>query len=789
MMPGSDGTEALSEIHQADISAPPTLFQALYQNTNSTFHRICDFAEYLENSTHAYWIHSIYGGADGFVLAYSLLKYVPDLIYNASKTESEEALHEFIYNPWGGTITVAWLASLAIMSAYANGMNKQKDNENAQAYYANWQAFRDGAKGLRNAHRGIRSTLDAIKLFSSIDVRYALMPLGLIIGIPSMYNRWWNRQMVTVRKQSMGKNKALSEELLNWGRFNDDFETLPDNEHLKKDHANSFLLINKNNIQNRQLYYIDRLGNPQKVNLSSENITAFITKIKHAKHPSVMEWCEILPDDIATNHFTAFCEDIKSELTENTDRSKHAHNNRIACYLSAGYDGLTGGLYYYMGLISLITLSPEMLFAVAAISTGCLIASIITRLQQEWEYDKKLRIEEQKAQLIFIVKDFQIKLAKVGLLTLEMKQIQEKLKTLNVSNEQNKSDLEAELNNKTQEMNTDNTNTENMQTEIVAHYNKLLETSSISYREAILIGLGHGLTAHGTLVCGVFATALIGKVFFAATLPQIIIPLCLAISLLMTIAAIAIAISYVSQYKDKQEQNKTRHKETLERIVNKIKKAETINVFAELDHQSGFADLCDGTPFISWTLTSWLEILRATGSGMMKGLKSIDFLSFAFFDASSQYDHKHDDPILSVILVVSLALYTIIWCLRALAKYSDDLREQVGSQPTTNTNNTNIETYETPNSPASPSRGAWPWPWLRSSSPETVEAISDEQLSNPTHTQGQHTLQRAVSENNIRVSSGRDIGLFSPKRPNSALELITPPPASPSRVTFQLPTP
>ncbi|NCT57559.1 MAG: hypothetical protein GW760_07635, partial [Legionella sp.] len=147
---------------------------------NKQFHDLCNFAETLDKNKHVYWI---YGGPDGFVLAYSLLKYIPDLIYNGSKTETAQALRDFICNPWGCAATLTLLAASTITSAYANYMGKDKENPDSQMFYVRWQAFRDGAKGARNVNRGLRNTMDAMRLFSSIDMRYALLPLSLALGI------------------------------------------------------------------------------------------------------------------------------------------------------------------------------------------------------------------------------------------------------------------------------------------------------------------------------------------------------------------------------------------------------------------------------------------------------------------------------------------------------------------------------------------------------------------------------------------------------------------------------
>ena len=702
-MSNASETEDSSSIEQPDTFSPPfprkTLLENLYQNAHNTFHNVCNFAEYLDKNKHVYWL---YGGPDGFVLAYSMLKYVPDLIYNGSKTETARALRDFITNPWGNAITIAWLTSLTLWSAYANGISKQKNNPDAQAFYVTWQSFRDSIKGLRNAHRGIRSTLDAIHLISSVDARYALLPLGLILGIPSMYNRWWNRQMVTIRKKTMDKNKSFSEELLNWGRFNDEHNILPASEEtLKNKHANSFLLIDKNNFKNRRLYYINRQGEAEDLKLNTDEIAYFLEKKnklpqhKDKKHPSVIQWKEILPQH-AEKHFIAFHKSAARELQENIAPANHAHNNRVACEFSAAYGGFVDGLYLFMGLISLVTLSPEILITVAVISTVCMVACIFTRLQEEWEYDKLLRISEQKAQLTASIKQHQAELATVGLLTIQLKQTLD-----SSSNSQAKENLNKQL--KKAETRLDDT-----QSTIRQLHNELLSISSISTIEAVLTGLKLGLTAHGTLVCGLFAAAVIGKVFFAAILPQAVILACVILSIVITIASIQASVSYIDQYNKKLQAEGKTHYNIFQSVVDKIKNARDAYELSDIDNEAAFSAFCDGTPYLNWTLLSWLEVLRSTGSGIMKGPKSVDFFWLTFFDGSSQHDQQHDHPALSLALVISLILCAFIWCLRALAKFSKDLRDTCAKSLKQATAAEPEDSNKNPPTPPEHSHSSWP---------------------------------------------------------------------------------
>lgn len=652
-----------------------------YTFCNKKFHDLCDYAAYLDKQKHVYWL---YGGPDGFVLAYSLLKYIPDLIYNGSKTETAKALREFICNPWGSAVVLTLLAASTITSAFANGMSRDKENETAQANYISWQAFRDAAKGARNANRGIRSTLDAIRLFSSIDTRYALMPLSLIIGIPSMYNRWWSRHMVSVRKKTMDKNDALTKELLNWGEFNE-LAYLPANQkELEKKHANSYLLINRNGLAERTLVYVDREGVATDLGMDSDAIQRFLDaksrlpNMRDKKHPNLIQWRGLLPDH-ADDHFRAFNAQITLELKANSaeENMDDAHNNRFACTLSSSFDGLTSGLYLFIGLISLVSLAPEILTIVTALSAFAAVACIFTRMQEEKEYDRMLRISEEKANLISGIKTLQAELAEVAFLRKKFG-IPENNRFVNPTQEQSGqlADFTA----------ADNRSIETYATVLRLH-KKLHGISEISSGEAALIGLKHGLIAHGTIVCGIFAASLISKVFFAGVLSQTFVVTCVILSVMITVAAIAISLSYAAQHRHKQKEDSEQQVQAVDNLINIIKGCHDSSVLTNIENETAFSDLCKGTPLINWTFLSWLEILRSMGSGIMKGPKSVDFILLTFFDASSQHDHQNDSPWMTLLLIAALIIGAIIWTLRAMAKYATKLREDPA--PLTSTNEEN----------------------------------------------------------------------------------------------------
>lgn len=708
-MAGLSETKDSPPIHRPRTSAPPkkkTLVEALEHSFNNYFYRLCDFAKDLDKNKHIYWL---YGGPDGFVLAYSMLKYPFDLIHHASKSETAKALHEFLRSTEGFAFAIAWLAVFTITSAYANYLSKEKSPD-AKAVYVYWQAFRDALKGLRNAYRGIKSSITAMQLLTAIDASYALLPLGLVLGIPSMYNRWWNRHMVTVRKKAMDKNDALSTELLSWGRFNDTLKYLPASvKELKEKHANSYLLINKGSKKNRKLFYINHKGEAKNLfpirtdtteieaedmALAQERIEQFLIDkealkyTKDQKHPNILQWQLLLPIQ-AAEHFIQFNAYITTELQKNLAAPNQAHNNHFACYLSAGYGGFTNGLYLFASLASLVPLAPEALFTVALMSAVCVLANTLTSLQEEYEYQKLLEISEQKTKLRSSIKTFQAKLA-------HLNQITTRLTSDNLIGDEHAALVRAELD--AEEVSV------RAELDIYECYSKLFEISKISDTEAFLVGLRHGLNTHATLVCLLFASSMISTFFLATALPQMAILACVALS---TALAIHFVISFVlaaDKYRTKQELDTQAQIQQFKRIVRKIKQADSNDVLAETDTESPFEKLI-GTPPPTWYLLNWIEVARSAGSGIMKGPKSIDFIFASFFDTADQHDHGYSDPFTWFLRIPAFIICCIIWTLRALAKFSlklDDPHANASSEsthetPSDDTQNNGTPDDDTPN--------------------------------------------------------------------------------------------
>jgi len=681
-MSGSRGTQDSPPSNRTSITTPNEYQYAqdlqyifnniactLKQSRDDTLKNLADLATFLDKDQTIYWC---FGAADGFVLAYSMIKYPVDLLYNASKTETAKTLRNWLHTPKGFAIALAWLAFLSIVSAYANGVSKQKD-PTLKDRYVLWQATRDAMKGLRNIHRGLKGAFDVMQLLVSIDARYLLLPLGLILGIPSAYNRWWYRHMIHVRKKTMDDNDVLSEELLTWGRFDDTLTHLPaDKNQRKETYINSYLLINKNDKKNRRLYYINHEGTEEDLELNVDDMQTFLnTKAKmkfyedpndsskDQKNPHVLQWHHLL-NKKASRHFSTFTDHIAARLKINTTTPNQAHNDRAACKRSVGYGGFVDGLYLFIPFVSLITFSPGALAVVALLSTAFIVAQIKTRIQEEEEFDRLFQISKHKTEFTLSIKRLQDNMVQLIERNTELHDGTPRDAAAHAEVEKRQLDADARL--------------DQAYLNVSNCYNVLQEKGEISDDDATLIGLRHGLAAHGAIVCGIFAASIISTHFFATLLPHFIIFLGVAASLLITVGLIFFIRDCAQEY-NKQQKNELSHPDTLMPLIEKIKLSRNTNILHDIEHHEAFARLSKPS-WPNWYLSSWIEIFRGLGSGLMKGVKSMDFIVtflIATSDASEQHEHDHNSPFVWLVLLPALIGCGLIWALRGLAKFSTKL--------------------------------------------------------------------------------------------------------------------
>ncbi|PWY54634.1 hypothetical protein DGG96_15875 [Legionella qingyii] len=152
------------------------------------------------------YIYHAYAVMDSLSSSYSMFKYFFEVFI--AKTDPD-LIHKVLTSPEGIAAVAAEAIFLVSFSFLASVYDKEDKDSVKKFISSAWPYFRDLMKGLKNAYKGWRSTVQVLSLLSGMDLKYMVIPVGLVLGIFAAANRLWIRSMVERRKMQMDKNKEL----------------------------------------------------------------------------------------------------------------------------------------------------------------------------------------------------------------------------------------------------------------------------------------------------------------------------------------------------------------------------------------------------------------------------------------------------------------------------------------------------------------------------------------------------------------------------------------------------
>ena len=607
---------------------------------------------------------------------------------------ASDAMFNWLRTPEGMIEAGFGVFSLASISAFANNCYPSKI-EADKAIYRTWQSLRDATKGIKNAIRGTKSTLVAVKLLSTQDLSYLLMPVGACLALLSAGNRLWSRGMINRRKDMMDENKSFITtfdaqgkinklgDLDKWGAF-EESRTLPaDGSKALEKYAHNFLLIqNSSDNKVNGLYYIHynydtQSTTSQRLSLTTDQLADFHTKIgalKNTVHPTIPEWRALLPG-IAEKHYRDFYQTITSRVQNNLQSAALQRSS----YFSASYAGFIDGWYMFMGVITLTPLSSPALLAVTSISFLFATLCIATRIHEEKSFQQNLLVSQEKANLTLSAKTIETLIAELAEIQHQELEITQALST----DHQTSSFLPFKKFNTLPMLK--NAYKEKHQ-ELLAHFahfsalrTKLHNTHKISQIDALLVGLRHALAAYTALVCSVFAVSSIALIFFATPLPQIVTLGTVATGVLLLISSTIYSLYQSAAYNTKKQALHDKNDTSIQAFVNSCQEKIARNTLAELklgktsdkfgfSHELMKLGLDLSLPI--YALLCWTDIFRSFFSGSMKAFK---FIFFCLALANTSEEYKESSLILWPIMIATSMLYALVWSGRALAKYHKEL--------------------------------------------------------------------------------------------------------------------
>jgi hypothetical protein len=629
-------------------------------------------------------IQGIYGALDGLVNTYSFTKSWFDLQYCAeSQAASFDAMHDWLVTPIG---LIASIGGSLIFMVFANIANVSKDNDkefykSASANY--WKKFREGSQAGRNAFKGLRSTISTANLFTTADIRYLIFPATLFLGSLYVISRLILLKYKDERKRIIKDNNTRFQNLFHINVV----KNYPKEEERKaflEKYANSYVLIDD---ENPRLIFINKIkSNDDKSkkdapkfdveDIACINIDGLREAIykNHPKSLSALQLNLFLPQG-----------DVQKRIAAANKKHKEAKQEgewtQTLCLLLKMFAGFIDGLYLFVGILSLVTLSAfAMQIAIACTAVYCLLC-IAGRVYEEYELHRDLRVSQQKAEVFAAAYELQNKLLELDNLSRKIAAEKDPAIIARLLNERATlhSALDAQL------------------SEFIMHRDALRRSDKLSPLAIILIGIKHGIAAYGALISAMVSLSTLSLLIGMTIVSPTIVIGCILAGIPIILGHIVCAyFSYRSRLETKeslaqQVQVDSDFLDMLQEIKNGT--IVTEQMAAHLDQM--FAHEMAYDPIPDSYFSAIYEIFRSLTAGLLKGKKEIEFL-FNGLQQQGTNGHYQDTPVMLYLVFIAAIIYACVFAIRAFVKgfSSEDaapktspLPEKKPKEPTPEENN------------------------------------------------------------------------------------------------------
>ncbi|CEG56871.1 hypothetical protein [Legionella fallonii] len=158
------------------------------------------------------YIYHVYAVLDALSSSVSMFKYLFEVYFS---TNDSNLMYEFLSSPEGIATITSEMIFLITFSFLASLFENEESGTIEKNIALAWRYFREMMSGLRSAYKGLRSTIQIIGLLvEGMDLKYAMIPCGLILGVIAVANRWWLFDMREKRKEMIKKNNKCLFDIL-----------------------------------------------------------------------------------------------------------------------------------------------------------------------------------------------------------------------------------------------------------------------------------------------------------------------------------------------------------------------------------------------------------------------------------------------------------------------------------------------------------------------------------------------------------------------------------------------
>ena len=354
----------------------------------------------------------------------SAVKYVFDALNPSSGNRSTAQMYQWLHTSDGLLIFIIGNIVFAIFAFLGNYVDTKKEgkkpwivNEFAKLAENTWPYIRDCFKGLKWTFKGTRSFLLVSQVILDQNLIHLITPLGILLGLVAASNRAWARGMVERRKTIQSNNDLFREHVkfvnAAFSEVNEEwrsnFQYLDHN--FKEIYQGCVLRIGNASYVVNQKLELTRISNLSKQgqqflqDLILDATTQKMDFYHYKKHISKLNE----PDKAI---LTAILNDKKKYLEMISDKENgkqfydfpQCQSDSYQSYASSLLNGILNSPYYFLGVISLfLDVIPAAVFPYAiAICCMYMVLNIAAELYQEFDYQRRLSISQNKAKLSMI---------------------------------------------------------------------------------------------------------------------------------------------------------------------------------------------------------------------------------------------------------------------------------------------------------------------------------------------------------------------------------------------------
>ncbi|MDP1603461.1 MAG: hypothetical protein Q8M03_09380 [Legionella sp.] len=319
--------------------------------------------------------------------------------------------------------------------------------------------------------------------------------------------------------------------------------------------------------------------------------------------------------------------------------------------LSAAYSGVVDSLYLYVGVLGLCSLAWPALIAMTVFCVIYSISCILTRIYEEYDFQRKLVILNAKIDLALYTREnstsMQAAFDRLNAISLA---IANGNKSKALASEQDS--LAVDMHEKIKIL--------------IEKRTYLQSVMTLSNTSAFLAGVKNGLAAYSALTSIMFALSTIFLLTSTAFPPALLIA-CVSAGFVLLMAFGM--HSLIKHYRHRVTQEVAN--QPYDRLIDMLKvlKDSFIKEKEKLGDEVKKA-VDDGLEIQSapsFSFQEWFEVIRSFFSGLGKGSKSVDYAFNPLQEAGSD-GHYHDTPVLIILSILSSMVYAVGMALQALAR-------------------------------------------------------------------------------------------------------------------------